>query len=635
MMKKLPTILLLLFSINISLAQKQGNIWYFGDSAGINFNSGIPVAITDGILNSLEAGSSVADSNGNILFYTGAKDNNNNLSGMRIWNSQNNLMLNGDSINGDCSITQGALIIPFPDNFNKYFLFSIGDIFPIAANDLFYSIIDMNMNGGLGGVIQKNILLLDTVTEKMVAVKHGNGRDWWLIAHKLGSNEFIKYLVDSNGIHGPFLQGIGSVLGSFEQFGQIVVSQDGTKLCNAVSTNFLEIFNFDRCTGTLNNCINISYTPNFPNGFYGCSFSPNGKVLYISDRDSLFQFDLTSGNIAGTKQIIFITPNPNVEIGQHKIGPDNKIYISNNNDLGQTDSLNLHLSIIENPDILGVGCNFSPYSFYLGDKSTYYGLPNNPNYKLGASLTIDSAKAGNDTIICQGQIVVLGSPAHYGCVYSWSPGIGLDDSTKAQPFTTPINSITYTLKLTDTNNIDCKLIAITYDSVTVNVIPMVSANAGNNEVICLGDTILLGSPSTSGYIYNWKPSITLNDSSKAQPLAFPKSSTTYFLTMIDTANNECKNISTTSKITISVNDCYINRIYPNPNNGNFTIEYNLQSAGTFNLYDILGQLVFRDILPGVTGKQNINILNLNSGIYFWEIATGSRVAANGKVAIMR
>lgn len=33
---------------------------------------------------------------------------------------------------------------------------------------------------------------------------------------------------------------------------------------------------------------------------------------------------------------------------------------------------------------MGTACDFQPYSFYLGGKRTYWGLPNNPNYELPA-----------------------------------------------------------------------------------------------------------------------------------------------------------------------------------------------------------------------------------------------------------
>nr|MBK9653747.1 T9SS type A sorting domain-containing protein [Bacteroidota bacterium] len=48
--------------------------------------------------------------------------------------------------------------------------------------------------------------------------------------------------------------------------------------------------------------------------------------------------------------------------------------------------INENLSVINNPNALGAACNYTPFSFYLGGKRTYYGLPNNPNYGLGRLL---------------------------------------------------------------------------------------------------------------------------------------------------------------------------------------------------------------------------------------------------------
>lgn len=42
--------------------------------------------------------------------------------------------------------------------------------------------------------------------------------------------------------------------------------------------------------------------------------------------------------------------------------------------------------MINAPDLPGATCNFQPYSFYLGGKRTYWGLPNNPDYDLGPLL---------------------------------------------------------------------------------------------------------------------------------------------------------------------------------------------------------------------------------------------------------
>ena len=45
----------------------------------------------------------------------------------------------------------------------------------------------------------------------------------------------------------------------------------------------------------------------------------------------------------------------------------------------------MHLSVIHEPNRRGgaIACDFRPYSFYLGGKRTYWGLPNNPDYDLG------------------------------------------------------------------------------------------------------------------------------------------------------------------------------------------------------------------------------------------------------------
>lgn len=58
----------------------------------------------------------------------------------------------------------------------------------------------------------------------------------------------------------------------------------------------------------------------------------------------------------------------------------------------------MNLSVINSPDNLGTACNFLPYSFYLGGKRTYYGLPNNPDYFLGPKIGsgCDTLTAIND-----------------------------------------------------------------------------------------------------------------------------------------------------------------------------------------------------------------------------------------------
>ena len=65
----LPVLFVLLI-LHEAAAQKEANIWYFG-RAGLNFNSSPPTPLTDIVgLRYLRGKASIADSKGNLLFYT-------------------------------------------------------------------------------------------------------------------------------------------------------------------------------------------------------------------------------------------------------------------------------------------------------------------------------------------------------------------------------------------------------------------------------------------------------------------------------------------------------------------------------------------------------------------------------------
>jgi len=84
--ERLPLLIFLLFlSLNM-FAQKEAAIWYFGDGAGLDFNNGSPVALTDGQLSTIEGCSTISDANGSLLFYT---------DGITIWNRNHDIMVNG------------------------------------------------------------------------------------------------------------------------------------------------------------------------------------------------------------------------------------------------------------------------------------------------------------------------------------------------------------------------------------------------------------------------------------------------------------------------------------------------------------------------------------------------------------
>ena len=423
-MKKAVFILLFGLLSTTVHSQKRDNIWpmgyrsfpnpdyfYFDFSNGqpdtVRYYREMPFFITH---------ASICDTTGNLLFYT---------NGQYIANKDNDTLLNSQNFNpgyytlsyypGGLGFSQAALFLPFSDTSRFYYVISESAeefIYNSQFNDaqpfhLTYSIIDASLDSGRGGVLPnaKNINIInDTlILGRITACKHANGRDWWVIFRKsdfsVGSsnNDWYTYLITPYGIQNFSVQSIGSQ--NHTNNGQICFSQLGDKVVFSNLMGLLELFNFDRCNGLLSNPIIIEPEPTIPPAkyFWSCAFSPDASKLYVSTNETptyLFQYDLNSPNIAASKDTIYSLSYPLEAGGELKLAPDNKIYLSNWYFNGfQTpypyqdtvyNMYNMNLSVINQPDSLGTACDFQPFSFYLGGKRTYYGLPNNPNYDLGA-----------------------------------------------------------------------------------------------------------------------------------------------------------------------------------------------------------------------------------------------------------
>ena len=112
-----------------------------------------------------------------------------------------------------------------------------------------------------------------------------------------------------------------------------------------------------------------------------------------TDTSYIFQYDLNAANIPASKDTIWVIDSLTSILGALELGPDNKIYLCNqyyngfNTSYPYPDSVynvvNMNLSVINHPDSLGAACDFQPFSFYLGGKRAYKGLPNNPDYEMG------------------------------------------------------------------------------------------------------------------------------------------------------------------------------------------------------------------------------------------------------------
>ena len=402
-MKLFRTIFLIIaFSfIACDLLAQRGHIWCFGDSAALDFNGGAPVPSTSSIV-SRGSCVSLSDSNGDLLFYAHTKAGVSGITTGLIFNSTHQLLLDGDSIAGG-GWYQEMVIIPNPADDSSFYLFSVGVTDQFG---LMYSIIDMKGDGGLGSVTQKNVQLLNfLMVDCILAIKHGNGRDWWLMVRPspvglpVNNNTWYPFLISPIGISAIPYQNLGSL--NSTNGGVFTASPDGSQISFVNLGGMIELYEFDRCTGLLSYPQNIE--PELSVGpypyYWSSEFSASGRYLYVSSTTQtvsrLWQYDTWSANIFATKTLLWQTPGPPFTAGALKRGPDDKIYFScawvppngsNNYPYDSTEYFteNMNLSVINAPDSAGLACDFQPWSFYLGGKRTYWGLPNNPDYDLPA-----------------------------------------------------------------------------------------------------------------------------------------------------------------------------------------------------------------------------------------------------------
>jgi PKD repeat protein len=348
-----------------AIAQHEYDVWYFGEFAGLDFTSGSPVVLTDGQVSTLEGSSSIADDSGNLLFYT---------DGEEVYNKNHQQMSNGFGLKGGWSCTQSALILRQPGADSIYYIFTVEEF---LYGGLCYSIVDLTLQNGLGEVTQKNIPLLLTCTERLTAVRHANGIDYWIVIHGWNNNKFYAYHFSATGVDEiPVVSSTGTIHSGVvgNAIGYLRASHNGLKLAVAVyDNNYIELFDFDKSTGVVSNPIYVEgFEPN--DGFYGVEFSPNDALLYGAEYDPawLMQWDITSGNAATINASAYLVgTGGSSKAGALALASDGKIYMAKQN--------TEWLGALQNPDVYGPTCIYIDEAVYLPYIECLAGLPNIPN----------------------------------------------------------------------------------------------------------------------------------------------------------------------------------------------------------------------------------------------------------------
>ncbi len=161
--------------------------------------------------------------------------------------------------------------------------------------------------------------------------------------------------------------------------------------------------------------------------------------------------------------------------------------------------------------------------------------------------------------------------------YSWSPTPTLSNANIYNPVATVNATTTYTVSVSN------GVCPANTANVTVNM-SQLNVNAGRDTSICIGKSVPLNATASgtgTSFTYSWSPSTNLSNSSIANPVATPTTTTTYILTVTD--NNLCSKKDTvviTIATTFSIAFTSTNVSCFGGNNGSVTA--NVTPTGTYS-----------------------------------------------------
>lgn len=484
-------LVMLLMSAKNSEAQKEWNNWVMGRDLHLDWGeyamppapSGPYPFLPTGLQStpaffSGEGVSSISNKqSGQLLFYS---------NGEKVWDKNYNIVPDAFGstsyiLKGNDNCTQSSLIIPFPDDPDKYYLFTLeaeaGYGTEPGNGGLYYSVINTNMPGPNPIMItsKDKPLHAGRLVEKLTATKTCDGEGYWVVCHGM-FDEFFSYKVTSSGISSPIVSRVGEFQVDPRQFieeipsssrGVMKFNKEGNKiaLCNQLGISgimilpshrqksFVESFDFDKSTGivSINPSTHIYHAVTDPTSviggqfLYGLVFSENSNYLFLTchgfaaagGNGELWVFDVTSPSTTPVRMV------------SHR----SKYYGDINYD--PTFSFLVIAKIggfydkIENP-------NLGPSSTLVDDAysgtittlrgENALGLPNLVYNTLPDDPS--SVSAGNDASICPGSCVTLGLPNNpdpnmYDMEYIWTPSLG----NTSNPIVCPSVTTTYHLSV--------------------------------------------------------------------------------------------------------------------------------------------------------------------------------------------
>lgn len=492
-------LLFLLFSLLLPLsgaAQGENNNWCYGYNIGLNFNTSPPTFFNSN-LHVKEGSTSVSDASGNLLFYS---------AGHTIWDRNGNVMPNGSGMSGNGPVQNGvpvgsskggAIAIKSVANPNQYYCFSMGAV-EDGPPGLWYSVVDMSLNGGLGDVVagEKNIFLMADLSEYLATTVGGDCNSYWLVvrsSYNQSTQNYLAFKVDANGVSAtPVISPANTYTTG------MIFSKDGKKLYAADFAR-LAISDFNNTTGVVSSPVYI-YPPQGQGIFGNLALSPDGQKLYIAIPVTftgyVLQYDLSL--LPNTTAV----ENSRVQLDTAgyfdiKTGPDGKVYLLN----AHMQNSVFYMSAIENPNVAGTGCNLNRYYIpqtVLPPNSYTYMLFSN---SIAINPPMDTvSRSMKDTVICFADSMRLTLPE--ADQYLWGNGSASQSITVHGNGTYTAHSLKGCRTYADTFRVRFEQFGI---------------DLGADTALCPDAAFLLAATEVAGAGYRWQNGSTGNSISIDEP----------------------------------------------------------------------------------------------------------------------